>query len=105
MENLQVPVCRRLLLEIICIFNFLGFFCSFDLIALSRTVLPRFAKIISRQALWSLMTDCDLDSSCLPVLVAHEPSPTSVHNLSHWNQSIRRFVRGKISANRVTVFI
>jgi pimeloyl-ACP methyl ester carboxylesterase len=56
---------------------------------LSRSVLPQIAKYVTQNSLWNIVMDCNCDPAVLATIIAHEPSPTSLHNMSHWNQNIR----------------
>lgn len=59
----------------------------------SKSLLPHVAywmpKVSPVHMLWSYVCDCDLDPAVIPTLTALEPSPTSLHNLSHWCQLTR----------------
>ncbi|KAL9643254.1 hypothetical protein ABK040_014711 [Willaertia magna] len=61
---------------------------------ISRSFLPKFTQSVFNEA-WTLLTDCDLDHTMLPILSKFEPSPTSFQNLVHWSQIIKS---GKLQA-------
>jgi lysosomal acid lipase/cholesteryl ester hydrolase len=60
---------------------------------ISRSLLPKFAETLvgstGFNGLWSLLMDCDIDHTVLPILTQYEPSPTSTWNLTHWSQLVR----------------